>query len=158
MGAGDQFADHRHAGGIAQLPQVLVLQLGLARMQQVAAAGVEGEEVAVDAVVHLGEQAQRLPQGLRVVAAGVVQRREHAARHADQVEQLGFLGGNRGRLDHLSFAAQQVLLLPMHRQRDQRERQQQRQDRQQQELRARAHDREGQAAQRAGVQSDWAAW
>ncbi len=80
---------------VAQVPEVLPHQLGLARVHQVLALQVVDEEIAIVAELHLRQQFQRFLARGFVVARGL-QRRHGAVGQADIVAQLAFLAGQPG--------------------------------------------------------------
>ncbi|MNN33229.1 hypothetical protein D3C81_1469790 [compost metagenome] len=114
--------------GVGHVPQVLADQLGLARVHQVAAAGVVDEEVAVCAEADLGQRGQRLLLRVRIAMPAGMQRGDHAHRHGHVALQLGALAGEDRMLDQLDLLLPQALVLHDDQRADDRRRQQQRQD------------------------------
>ncbi|MNZ86612.1 hypothetical protein D3C78_1054340 [compost metagenome] len=127
-GAGQQRLHGGQAVGVGHVPQVLADQLGLARVHQVAAAGVVDEEVAVCAEADLGQRGQRLLLRVRIAASAGMQRGDHAHRHGHVVLQLGALAGEDRMLDQLDLLLPQALVLHDDQRADDRRGQQQRED------------------------------
>jgi hypothetical protein len=92
----EQHADGGLATRVAHLDEVLADQLGLARVHQVHAVHRVEEEVAVGAIVEVGELLHHLLLDLVVVAARVVERADGAERERHVVPQLGLLHAQVG--------------------------------------------------------------
>ena len=106
-GRGQQVLDHGLALGVAQVPEFLAHQFGLARVHQVPALQVIDEEIAVAAEFHLRQQVQR-PLARGRVVAGLLQRRDRAVGQADVMAQLAFLAAEPGGFHHLLFHLRQL--------------------------------------------------
>ncbi|KAG0783136.1 hypothetical protein G6F22_008813 [Rhizopus arrhizus] len=109
-GGRQQVLDDGLAARVAQVPEVLPHQLGLARVHQVLAVQVVDEEIAVVAELHLRQQFQR-PLARGLVVARRRQRGDGAVGQADVMAQFAFLAGQPGAFHDLLFALGQLQAL-----------------------------------------------